>query len=132
VVEGKISAANPRSPHGCLVSPVWSLAEEAAPPDTIEGIHSISSRRPFLGFSSVFIALAVPSGSIPGGGEGGRRWSPCSGGGGKEPDRVSCQMFMVLSVKFENCFSLSCFADVLCISYPTDVSKGQEINPSII
>jgi hypothetical protein len=91
-----------------------------------------SVRKPFLGFSSVFIALAVPSGSIPGGGEGGRRWSPCSGGGGKEPDRVSCQMFMVLSVKFENCFSLSCFADVLCISYPTDVSKGQEINPSII
>jgi hypothetical protein len=75
-------------------------------------------RRPLDGFSSAFIVLAAPSGFVPGGGEGGRRWSSRSPGGGEGPDCFSCNLFRVLFVRSEDCFVISFSPSVLCKLYP--------------
>jgi hypothetical protein len=49
--------------------------------------------RPFTGFLPALNASAAPSGVVPGCGEGGRRWSPRSAGGGEGPDCFFCYLF---------------------------------------
>jgi hypothetical protein len=83
-------------------SPLWPFAEEAASLDIIDAFVQPLVRRPFVGISLAFIALAAPSDFIPGGGEGILKCSSCSCGGGKGP-----LMFSVLSIKFEDCFVFS-------------------------
>jgi hypothetical protein len=73
-------------------------------------------RRPFEGFLLAFIALAAPSGSVPGAAMRGRQWSSFYGGE-DGPDCFSCNLSRVLSVIFEDCFVISFFSGFLCTLY---------------
>jgi hypothetical protein len=73
-------------------------------------------RRPFEGFLLAFIALAAPSGSVPGAAMRGWQWSSFYGGE-DGPDCFSCNLSRVLSVIFEDCFVFSFFSGFLCTLY---------------
>jgi len=79
-------------------------------------------RRPSSGVSLAHIALATPSGVVPGGSESGRRCGSSSGGGGKGPDCFLPMFSRVLSARFQDGvvfsnFSLSCMLNSVTALY---------------
>lgn len=72
--------------------------------------------RPSEGSLPAFEALSLPSGIVPGDGEGGRRWSPSSCSKEEGPDCIFSLQFRVLGVNCEDCVVISFSFRVLCVT----------------